>query len=479
MSSQCHLHHSQKFDFITAFLHQSLQTKNLRVIKKLHSHLLRTGLLFVSLSIHAKLIFSYTSCLHRNTLQTLTSFFTCINPTNPLPFNVIISHFCQHGSPFLALHTFSFMHITGVPLDTYALCSSLTASSTVKNVTVGKQLHAHVAKLGWTSSVFVGSALVDLYAKALLIGDASHMFDEIPVKNTVCANALLSGFVEAKLWVEGLELVQRMPVLSLKPDHFTLSAALRVCAGLSAVELGKQVHANLIRTIFDMDTDVFLQTSLIEMYGKCGLVEKALQAFNSKGVGLRRNRQRDVVLWTSMLGVYGRSGQFNEVIGLYKMMLMEGIRPDGVAYVTVLSACGHSGHLGHGFKYFESMARDYGLDPGPEHYSCLVDLLCRAGELDKAWKLVNEMPYQRNSSCNVSMWGALLNGCIESGNVDLGKLAAQRALELDPQNVGIYILLSNLYARLRMWDEIGQLRELVKERGLKKDVACSWIEFTC
>ncbi|RVW23004.1 Pentatricopeptide repeat-containing protein, mitochondrial [Vitis vinifera] len=254
------------------------------------------------------------------------------------------------------------------------------------------------------------------------------VFDEIPVKNTVCANALLSGYGEAKLWVEGLDFVRRMRSLNLNCDHFTLSAMLRSCAGLSAIELGKQVHGSVIRKVSDVEADVFLQSSLIEMYGKCGSVEKAWEVFNLAGFGYKGERKRDVVLWTSMLAVCGRNGHFEKVIELYKEMLREGIRPDGVAFVAIISACGHTGHVKLGIEYFESMVSDFGLEPRPEYYRCVVDFLCRAG-----------------------------------------KLAAHKALEMDPHNVGIYVLLSNMYAKFSMWDEIEQLRELMKESGLKKD----------
>ena len=478
MSNQSHFQNTKILDSITGFLNHCSQSKNLRDIKKLHAHLLRTGLLFISLKFHTELINSYTTCLNRNNLQTLTNYFKCMNPKNPIPFNVILSDFSRNGLAFNALKTFSCMHINGVPIDTYTLCSSLTASSFVRNVRFGQQVHALVAKSGWSSSVFVGSALVDLYAKSLVIDDAEVVFDEIPVKNTVCANALLSGYGEAKMWLEGLELIRKMPVLNLDYDHFTLSAILRACAGLSAIEFGTQVHAYLIRTVYNVEKDMFLQSSLIEMYGKCGLVRKAWQVFNLAGIGKGRECQRDVVLWTSMLGVYGRSGHFKEVVRLYQEMLKEGIKPDEVAFVTVLSACGHTGQVNLGVELFESMTHDFGLDPGPEHYSCLIDLLCRAGQLDRAWRLVNEMLCKGHGSCSVSMWGALLSACKDCGNIELGKLAAQKALDLDPQNVGVYVMLSNLYAKFGMWDEIEQLRELMKERGLKKDVGCSWIEVT-
>ncbi|KAK4835947.1 hypothetical protein QYF36_016712 [Acer negundo] len=251
------------------------------------------------------------------------------------------------------------MHVHGVCLDNYSLCSSLKASSSIKDVSFGKQVHVHVIKSGYLSSVFVGSALIDLYAKSSSVGDAKVVFDEIPVKNSVCANALLLGYCEAKLWDEVLELVRLMPALKLEYDNFTLSAMLRACAGLSGIEFGRQAHAYLIRKFNDIVNDVFVQSSLIEMYGKCGLVWKALQVFDLAGHEQGRERSKDVVLWTSMLGVYGRNGHFNEVIQLFEAMLIAETELDGVAFVTVISACGHTGQVKLGVEYFESMIRDY------------------------------------------------------------------------------------------------------------------------
>ncbi|XP_031736718.1 pentatricopeptide repeat-containing protein At5g04780, mitochondrial [Cucumis sativus] len=365
---------------------------------------------------------------------------------------------------------FSFMHSNGVPIDTYALCSSLNGCSFVQNVVYGKQIHAFVGKSGWLCSVFVGSAIVDMYAKNSLIYDAVEVFDEMPMKNTVCANALLAGYGEARMWVEGLELLRKMQGLDLKYDQFTLSASLRACTGLSAIALGKQVHAYILRTVYDITSDVHLQSTLVEMYGKNGMVEKAWNVFKFAGLGRQEDGKRDIIMWTSMLSVYGRNGCYKRVIELYNQMLMEGIKPDRVAFVTVISACGHTGEVNLGVQYFDSMQSDFGLEPGQEHYSCLADLLCRAGELEKAWKLVNDI---KSRDYNVSLWGALLRACLEQGNIKLGNLAARRALELDPQNTGILVMLSNLYAGFGLWNEIEHLRESVRKEGLYKDVACN------
>ena len=265
-------------------------------------------------------------------------------------------------------------------------------------------------------SVFVGSALIDFYSKLSNVQDAALMFDEIPDKNTVCAYALLSGYAEAGLWARELELVRKMNVLKLKNDHFTLSAALRACTGLSAVEMGRQVHGYLLRPIPDLESDVFLQSALIEMYGKCGLAKKTWHGFELVGMEIRKEgRNRDIVLWTSMLGVYGRNDHYKEAVDSYDEMWMEGIRPDGITFLTVISACGRTGQVRAGVKYFESMANEFKIDHGPEHYICLVDLLCRAGESQRAWEFLNEALYKGMGSCTISMWGALYSVlvCIE------------------------------------------------------------------
>ncbi|KAM7263762.1 hypothetical protein ACFE04_001445 [Oxalis oulophora] len=299
--------------------------------------------------------------------------------------------------------------------------------------------------------------------------DAMKLFDEMPVRNSACANALLSGYIEAEMWVEGIQFVRKMPFLDLGYDKFTLSSMLRICASLSRIDMGRQVHGYCIRRVFALGNDEIFVSSLMEMYGKSGLVKKALQVFNSA------ERKRDVVLWTTMLGIYGRNGNYKQVIELFKVMLRQGIRPDKVAFLTIISACGHTGQVELGIDYFNLMTRDYKLDADSEHYSCLVDLLCRAGKLDEAWKLVNQMIDKGHGCGSISMWGALLNACKNNVDIEMAKSVAQMALKFYPQNVGIYVILSNLYADLGLWGEIDQLRKLIKESGLKKEVGRSWI----
>lgn len=159
---------------------------------------------------------------------------------------------------------------------------------------------------------------------------------------------------------------------------------------------------------------------------------------------------------------------------MYDQMVTLGVWPDELAILAVLSACQHAGEVIKGLQYFESMRADYELVPTPEHYGCVVNMLCRAGDVAKAWEITTREGC--GSDIGVSTWGALLSACRDRGDVEFGKMAAQKAIELEPTNVGIYVELSNLYARAGLWEEIDDLREVMKDKGFEKHVGCTWVE---
>ncbi|CAL9189640.1 unnamed protein product [Musa hybrid cultivar] len=443
---------------IVLSLRRGFRTQTHTAAKILHAHLLRTHRLPHS-DVHPKLLLLLR------------------DPRDVSRWNSLLATLARHGSHSLVLRNFALVNRLGLPSDSYSFCTVLTVASSLKAACLGRQIHACALRSGWICSIFVCGALIDCYARSLAVEDASQLFDEMAVRNTVCVNSLLGGYVESRLWTEGLHLFRRMRELKLEPDGFTLSAILRICAEAPAISLGLQVHAHLLRRISIINEDVFTLSSLLEMYGKCGLVDNARLVFELAG----QAKRRDVVLWTSMLNAYGRNGQFAEVVLTYEIMLTEGIKPDEIALLAVISACNHSGDVIKGLHYFESMYRVHNLVPGPEHYGCVVDMLCRVGNLKMAWKFTNEMILETegdgDSNMGVSVWGALLSACLDSGNVEIGNFAAKRALELDPNNSGVYVEWSNLCARVGLWNEIGELRQLMKVKGLRKDTGCSRLEF--
>ncbi|CAN6236993.1 unnamed protein product [Urochloa humidicola] len=368
----------------------------------------------------------------------------------------------------LALPALALAHAAGsVPLDSYALCPVLRAAPSS-----AEMLHALAAKSGLLGSVFVPCALAASYGGSGRFLDARRLFDESPARNDVFGNAVLAAYVDAGKWAPALGFARRFLALRLQVNGCTMTAVVRACGEVANADLGVQAHGHAIRKLGGVEADVFLVSALVDVYAKCGLVQQAERVF---GLAQHGNAcSGDVVLWTAMLNAYGRHGQCKEVIQMYDLMVAAGIYPDELAMLAVLSACQHAGEVAMGLEYFESMYEHYGLVPTPEHYGCVVNMLCRAGEVAKAWEIATKNGC--NSAIGVSTWGALLSACRDCGNVEVGRMAAQKAIELEPANVGIYIELSNLYARACLWEEIDQLREVMKGKGLEKDVGSAWVE---
>ncbi|CAN6226930.1 unnamed protein product [Urochloa humidicola] len=368
----------------------------------------------------------------------------------------------------LALPALALAHAAGsVPLDSYALCPVLRAAPSSSEM-----LHALAAKSGLLGNVFVPCALAASYGGSGRFLDARRLFDESPARNGIFGSAVLAAYMGAAKWALALGFARRFLALGLQVNGFTMTAVVRACGEVANADFGVQAHGHAIRKLGGVEADVFLVSALVDMYAKCGLVHQAERVFSlaqqeSGGRG-------DVVLRTAMLNAYGRHGQCKDVIRMYDLMVASGICPDELAMLAVLSACQHAGEVTKGFKYFESMQQHYGLVPTPEHYGCVVNMLCRAGEVAKAWEIATKNGC--NSAIGVSTWGALLSACRDCGNVEIGRMAAQKAIELEPANVGIYIELSNLYARACLWEQIDQLREVIKEKGLEKDVGFTWVE---
>ncbi|PVH65546.1 hypothetical protein PAHAL_1G021900 [Panicum hallii] len=394
---------------------------------------------------------------------------SCLPPS--ITFNTLLAASASSPLPrlrALALPALALAHAAGrVPLDSYALCPVLRAAPSA-----AEMLHALAAKSGWLGSVFVSCALAASHGGSGRFLDARRLFEESPAKNAVFGNAVLAAYVGAAEWTQALGFARRFLELRLQVNGCTMTSIMRACGEVANADLGIQAHGYAIRKLGGVEADVFLVGALVDMYAKCGLVHQAERVF---GLAQQENGGRgDVVLWTAMLNAYGRHGQCKEVIRMYDLMVASGIYPDELAMLAVLSACHHAGEVAKGLKYFESMHEDYGLVPTPEHYGSVVNMLCRAGDVAKAWEIATKNGCY--SAIGVSTWGALLSACQDCGNVEVGKMAAQKAIELEPANVGIYIELSNLYARACLWEEIDQLREVLKEKRLEKDVGFTWVE---
>lgn len=332
------------------------------------------------------------------------------------------------------------------------------------------------------------------YTESGRIEEASDLFDAMPVKSIVACNAIILGFgqngnvAKAKrvfdqmgekddgTWsamikvyerkgfeLQALNLFAVMQREGVRPNFPSLISVLCVCASLASLDHGKQVHAHLVRSRFDHD--VYVASVLITMYVKCGNLVKAKLVFE-------RFSPKDIVMWNSIITGYAQHGLGEHALQVFHEMCALNILPDDVTFVGVLSACSYTGKVNEGLEIFESMNSTYQVEPRTEHYACMVDMLGRAGKVNEAMNLIENMPVEADAI----VWGSLLGACRTHMKLEMAEVAAKKLVQLEPKNAGPYILLSNIYASKGKWNDVANLRRKMRARSVSKSPGCSWIE---
>lgn len=377
--------------------------------------------------------------------------------------NTMIGSLTQNGEENEALGLLLKMQREGTPFSEFTISSVLCACAAKCALSECQLLHAFAVKAAMDLNVFVATALLDVYAKCGLMKDATCVFESMPERSVVTWSSMVAGYVQNELYEEALALFCKAREIGLKQDQFLMSSVICACAGLAALIEGNQVNALLSKSGFC--SNIFVASSLIDMYAKCGGIEEAYKVF-------RDVEERNVVLWNAMIAGLSRHARSLEVMILFEKMQQMGLSPNDVTFVSVLSACGHMGLVHKGQKYFDLMIKEHHLPPNVLHYSCMVDILSRAGKTFEAYDLISKMPF----NASASMWGSLLASCRTHGNLELAEVAAKNLFEIEPHNAGNYLLLSNMYAANGKWDEVAKARKLLKESDVKKERGKSWIE---
>ncbi|KAL5067680.1 hypothetical protein RYX36_018567 [Vicia faba] len=331
---------------------------------------------------------------------------------------------------------------------------------------LGVCLHACGFKFGFESDLSVANSFLTMYVKCGKVDYARQLFDEIPVKDLITWNAMISGYAQNGHARNVLELYFEMKKGGVNPDPVTLLGVLCSCANLGAQGIGREVERKIEQLGFRSNS--FLTNALINMYARCGNLVRAREVFDCMD-----ERNRSVVSWTAIIGGYGIHGEGEIAVELFDAMVRSGVKPDRTVFVSVLSACSHAGLTEKGLNYFDEMVSEYDLQPGPEHYSCLVDLLGRAGRLKEAMDLIDSMKVKPDGA----VWGALLGACKIHRNVELAEVAFQHVIELEPTNIGYYVLLSNVYSDAKNLDGVLKVRVMMRDRKLRKDPGCSYVEY--
>ncbi|XP_028776969.1 putative pentatricopeptide repeat-containing protein At5g37570 [Neltuma alba] len=300
------------------------------------------------------------------------------------------------------------------------------------------------------------TSMMDAYARSGDMVSARLLFDQCSNKDLVAWSTLISGYVQNGQPNAALRIFLEMESLNVRPDEFILVSLMSACSQLGCIELTQWVDSYVCECFVDLQQN-HVMTALMDMNAKSGNLERALKLFE-------KLPKRDLISYCSMIQGLSIHGHGVEAINLFNKMLTAGIVPDEVAFTIILTACSHSGLVDEGWNYFNSMKQKFCINPSPDHYACMVDLLSRSGHMRAAYELIKSMPIESHAGA----WSALLGACKLYNDSNLGEIAANRLLEFNPENAANYVLLSNIYAAAERWLDVSAVRNKMRERGVRK-----------
>lgn len=383
---------------------------------------------------------------------------------------------------------------SGLDLDSFVRTSLADAYGKLGHHDLALKVFEETPQWHLASNILIWNVAITISCRSELIANAQKLFDEMPERNHASWNSMIDGLMKAGILDSAVELFERMPdknVVSwttmlagfsrnghnekalsmfdrmleagMKPNNFTVSAALASCAKMGALNAGLRIHDYAKRSGFREDGAI--GTSLIDMYSKCGKVELANQVFVRMSV-------RDVETWTAMMMGWAVHGCWREALQCFEDMKCSCVRPDDGAFLAILVACSHAGKVDKGLELFDSMKSHFQVEPDIKHYTCIVDMFGRAGKVDEALEFLKSMPIEPD----YVLWGALLTACRANKNVEIAELAAERLLRLRPMHTGSQVSVSNIYAGAGMWIDVEKVRDSLKKNSLSKVPAWSYIE---
>ncbi|KAB1669913.1 hypothetical protein ERO13_A10G118300v2 [Gossypium hirsutum] len=408
--------------------------------------------------------------------------------------NTIMSNYVHSGMVREALFILEAMLRQRLVPDRVTILSTISVSAQLGSIFLGKCCHAYVLRNGLEGWDSISNALIDMYMKCgkqevafavfhhmanktvvswnsvmagyIRNGDLSsawEVFNNMPESDLVSWNTIISALVQESMFEQAIELFRTMQNKGIKADRVTMVSIASACGYLGALDLAKWIHAYI--KMNKIPCDLRLSTALVDMFARCGDPSTAMKIFNNI-------EKRDVSAWTAAIGAMAMEGNGNQAIELFNKMLRQGVKPDGVVFVGLLTACSHGGLVEQGRDIFKSMTSVHKISPQIVHYGCMVDLLGRAGFLEEALDLIKLMPMEPNDV----IWGSLLAACRMHRNLDMAGYATERMKELASDRTGIQVLLSNIYASAGKWTDVAKVRLQLKEKGARKVPGSSSIE---
>ncbi|XVF16077.1 hypothetical protein REPUB_Repub10bG0000400 [Reevesia pubescens] len=429
--------------------------RNLNLASQLHAHVFIYGY-FSHIFVANSLISMYAKC---GLFHVSKRVFDKMPHRSTVSWSAMVGACAQTGFHEQGLLLFTRMLDEGIKPNR---ASILNAMACVRREIVAHHMRRVIMDNGLDMDHSVQNAVMLMFSRCGRIDHARSLFDGFIFKDLVCWASMIDVYAQADLPLEALHLFNQMRFQRLLPDSVILLAVIRACSILVSLHQARALHGIIIR--YFMESQLVLDTAVLDLYLKCGSLTYARKVFD-------KMNERNIIAWSTMISGYGMHGHGREALHLFDQMKAL-IKPDHVTFVSVLSACSHAGLIVEGWGCFNSMTRDFGVIPTSEHYACMVDLLGRAGQLHQAWEFIQRMPVRPDAG----VWGALLGACRIHLNVKLAEVAAKELFDLDAENPGRYVLLSNIYASLGKRKEADRIRNLMKSRGVRKIVGYTVIE---
>ncbi|KAK7308004.1 hypothetical protein VNO77_41552 [Canavalia gladiata] len=426
--------------------------------KQIHSLLIRIGFI-ANVSIEMSISNMYVKCGWLDGAEVATNKMTSKNAVACTGLMVGYTQAARHRDVLLL---FAKMISEGVELDGFVFSIVLKACAALGDLYAGRQVHSYSVKLGLESEVSVGTPLVDFYAKCSRFEAARQAFENIREPNDFSWSALIAGYCQSGRFDRALEVFKTIRSKGVLLNSFIYTSIFQACSAVSDLSYGAQIHADAIKK--GLVAHLSGESAMITMYSKCGKMDYAYQAFFTID-------RPDTVAWTAIICAHAYHGKACEALRLFKEMQGSGVRPNAVTFIGLLTACSHSGLVKEGKQFLDSMNDKYGVNPTIDHYNCMIDVYSRAGLLQEALEMIRRLPFEPD----VMSWKSLLGGCWSHRNLEIGMIAADKTFHLDLLDSATYVIMFNLYALAGKWDEAAQIRKMMAERNLRKEVSCSWI----
>ena len=405
--------------------------KNTRKVRRIHDDLLKKNVISKDAYIATSLITAYAKC---GMLDMACEIFEQIPIRNVVSWNALISGYARNGLGDEALKCFKEMQEDAnvCPNGVTFVCT-LKACGMVGCIDIGEAIDVEVRKQGLLQKdIMVGTALVDMYCKCGALEKAREVFGLLPVHDIVSWSALIAGYVNNGLTHEALKCFKEMQVARISPDVMSYVFILKACAIQGSLDVGVDIHTEVKKRGL-LQKDIVLGNVLVDMYAKCGALERAQEVFQLLP-------GRNVVSWTAVMAGFAQLGEPTLVLRLLVKMLSEGIMPDSVTFLVLLSVCNHAGLLKEGAQVFDDMCVVYGLTPTLEHYTCVTDLFVRAGHFAKAIYFLEKT----STSDNLPLFLTILAACHKWVNMKIGRCAFVQSVTLDENCSSAYVCMTNM-----------------------------------